>query len=286
MVWDIRDKRVIVTGGNTGIGKATAEELCRRGAEVVITARDRAKGLAAVASIGDRVPGALISWRLLDLGSRASVADFSAGFLAEFDRLDVLIHNAGLVLSDRIELEGGVEATFGINHLGPFLLNHELEPLLRTSAPSRIVVVASEAHRRVSALDFEDLQSTRRYSGLRAYSASKLANILFAAELARRLEGSGVTAYSLHPGVVATDFARDGDARGLVGLFFNWFRPFLLSPERGAQTSVHLACSPEIEGASGSYYRRCRVARPRRGAMNRDAARKLWEVSEAMLGLE
>lgn len=285
MGWDIAGKRVIVTGGNSGIGLATAAELCRRGAQVVITARDGAKGHAACDSIAERVPGAAIDWRLLDLASRESIREFAQGVLTDFERLEVLIHNAGLILSERQELEGGVEATFGINHLGPFLLNHLLEPLLRRSAPARIVVVASAAHRRVTGLDFDDLQSSRAYEGIRVYSASKFANILFAQELAKRLQGSGVTANSLHPGVVATQFARDGDAKGWFSFVFEFLRPFLLTPEKGARTSIHLACDPGLEGTSGAYFARCRPAKPRRGARDESAAERLWQVSEALLDL-
>jgi len=284
MSWDIRGKEVVVTGGNTGIGLATAEELCRRGARVILTARDEAKGARAVESLRDRVPGAQVEWRLLDLASRASIEAFAAGLLAERERLDVLIHNAGLILSDRREVEGGVEATFMTNHLGPFLLTELLRERLLASAPARVVVVASDAHRRMfRGLDFGDLQAARAYSGERVYSASKLANILFASELARRLEGTGVTVNSLHPGVVATDFARDGDARGLWAFFFRWFRPFLRTPERGARTSVHLACDPGLSETTGGYFANSRPARPSSAARDAEAARRLWEVSEALL---
>lgn len=285
MVWDIRGKRVVITGGNCGIGLATAEELCRRGARVTITARDRTKGESAIAGIAARVPGAQVDWRLLDLADRDSIRAFAEGVLADFERLDVLIHNAGLVLSERQELADGVEAMFGINHLGPFLLTHLLEPLLKRSAPARVVVVASRAHTRVPGLDFDDLQSTRGYDGFRVYSASKLANVLFTRELARRLEGSGVTANCLHPGVVATRFGRDGDARGVVAFLFNYLGMFLLTPEKGARTSVHLACEPALEGSSGGYYVRCRSVSPSAAGRDSEAATRLWEASERLLGL-
>jgi NAD(P)-dependent dehydrogenase (short-subunit alcohol dehydrogenase family) len=284
MTWDIRGKVVVVTGGNTGIGLATAEELCRRGARVTITARDGAKGAAAVEAITGRVPGAEVECRLLDLTSRASIEELAAGLLAEKPRLDVLVHNAGLILSDRREVEGGIEATFMTNHLGPFLLTELLRERLVESAPARVVVVASDAHRRMfRGLDFDDLQAARSYSGERVYSASKLANIHFARELARRLEGTGVTVNSLHPGVVATDFARDGDARGAWAFFFRWFRPFLRTPEKGARTTVHLACEPSLSGTTGAYFANCRPARPSSAARDDVAARRLWEASEALL---
>ena len=284
MTWTIRDKKVIVTGGNTGIGKATAEEFCRRGARVLISARDAAKGEAAVASIRERVPGAEVSWGFLDLGRRDSVREFAAEVLASGDPLDVLIHNAGLVLTERRELAGGIEATFGINHLGPFFLNQLLEPRLRESAPSRVVVVASRAHvRKLGGLDFDDLQARRAYSAGVVYGASKLANILFTRELARRLEGSGVTANCLHPGVVATDFAGDGDTKGLWRIVFRYFRFLMLSPEQGARTSVHLACDPGLAQRSGGYYAACKEQRPSAAARDDQAARRLWEVSEELV---
>ncbi len=286
MSWDIRGKQVVLTGGNTGIGKATAEELCRRGARVVLTARDAAKGDAAVASIRAAVPGAQIDWRPLDLAQRASIERCAATLLEELESIDVLVHNAGLILSDRREAESGIEATFMINHLGPFLLTRLLERRLIESAPARVVVVASAAHRRArGGLDFDDLQATRRYSGELVYSRSKLANILFANELARRLEGTGVTANSLHPGVVATDFTGDGDATGLWRLFFRVLRPFLKTPEQGARTSVHVACEPELAGTSGAYFSDAKRAMPAAFARDDDAARRLWSASEALLGL-
>jgi retinol dehydrogenase-14 len=284
MTWTIRDKNVIVTGGNTGIGKATAEELCRRGARVLLTARDATKGEAAVSSIRERVPGATVRWGFLDLGRRDSVREFAAEVLGRDEPLDVLIHNAGLVLSERRELEAGIECTFGVNHLGPFLLTQLLEERLRASAPARVVVVSSRAHvRSLRGLDFDDLQSTRSYSAGVVYGASKLANILFTCELARRLEGSGVTANSLHPGVVATDFAGDGDTKGPWRILFRYFRFLLLSPEKGARTSVHLACDPGLEGLSGRYFANCKEQVPSKAARDVAAASRLWEVSEELL---
>jgi NAD(P)-dependent dehydrogenase (short-subunit alcohol dehydrogenase family) len=284
MSWNIRDKSVIVTGGNTGIGKATAEELCRRGARVLITARDDRKGREAVDSIRNRVPGAHIEWRFLDLARRASIREFAAGVLRDRERLDVLIHNAGLILSERRVLEGGIEATFGINHLGPFLLTLLLEERLRDSAPARVVVVASRAYlRKPGGLDFGDLQAERAYSLGAVYGASKLANILFTRELARRLAGSGVTANSLHPGVVATDFAGDGDTTGLWRATFRYLRFFLASPEKGARTSVFLAADPDLEGRSGGYYAGCQERRLAGVARDDEAARRLWEVSEQLV---
>lgn len=283
--WDIAGRTVLLTGGNAGIGKAAAIELVRRGAKVIITARDAAKGEAAEVSIRGQVESGAgsISWRLLDLASFASIRDFAVGFEKDVSDLHVLIHNAGLMLSRRQETEDGIEATFGINHVGPFLLNQLLEPLLRRSAPARVVVVASGAHRRVpGGLNFDDLQSEKRYAGFQAYSFSKLANVLFTVELSRRLEGTGVTANCLHPGVVATSFGRDGDSGGLWVLALKAFRPFMLSSEQGALTTVFLACDPSLQKTSGQYFSHCTQVQSTPASRDRKAAARLWEISEAL----
>ena len=287
--WDIAGKTVLLTGGNAGIGKAAAIELVRRGAEVVITARDSVKGEAAEASIREEVANGAgsISWRLLDLASFTSIRDFAAGFEENVPALHVLVHNAGLILSERQETDDGIEATFGTNHIGPFLLNQLLEPLLRRSAPARVVVVASSAHQWVpNGLNFDDLQSEKRYAGFKAYSFSKLANILFTRELSRRLEGSGVTANCLHPGVVATSFGRDGDSWDLWGLAFRAARPFMLTPERGARTTVFVACDPGLQETSGEYFADCTRARSTQASQDPEAAVRLWEVSETLTRTE
>ena len=286
MAWDIRGKRVLLTGGNSGIGLATAEELCRRGARVVLTARDAGRGARAVESIQRAVPSADVAMRLLDLSSRESIESCAAGVLDDFDSLDVLIHNAGVILSERRVAENGVEMTFMVNHLGPFLLQHLLQPLLVSSAPARVICVASNAHvRTLRGLNFDDLQWERGYSGVPVYGASKFANILFTRELARRLEGSGVTANCLHPGVVATEFTRDGDAGGFWGFLFHRLRFLLLTAEKGARTSVYLATEKGLSGCSGGYFARCRERQPSRAARDEAAARELWSVSEQLLGL-
>ena len=252
---------------------------------MIITARDSTNGEAAEASIRERAANGAgsISWRFLDLASIASIRDFAAGFEKDVPTLHVLVHNAGVMLSKRQETEDGIEGTFGTNHIGPFFLNQLLEPLLRRSAPARVVVVASRAHQRVpGGLDFDDLQSEKRYTGMRAYSVSKLANVLFTLELSRRLEGTGVTANCLHPGVVATNIGRDGDLRGLLALALRVFRPFLLSPEQGARTTVFLACDPNLQETSGKYFADCVQVRSTRAGLDREAAVRLWEVSEAL----
>lgn len=284
--WNVAGKTVLVTGGNSGIGRATTLELARRGAQVVFTARDGTKGAVALgelrSELGPEAKGS-VDWMMLDLASFKSILSFVEAFKQTYPALHVLVHNAGLVLTERCETVDGFEATFGTNHMGPFTLNRLLLPVLKASAPARIVVVASDAHRMAkSGLDFDDLQAKREYKGVLAYGRSKLANILFTSSMSKRLVGTGVTINCLHPGVVATGFARDGDASGLWGFFFRWARPFLLTAEKGARTSVYLAASPDVSGVSGSYFARSNASVPSSAALDENAAEQLWEISEAL----
>ncbi|MEE8346831.1 MAG: SDR family oxidoreductase, partial [Dehalococcoidia bacterium] len=213
MTASMQGKTVLITGANSGIGKETAVALARAGATVVFTSRDPKKGEQAAADIRRR-SGTDVTLMPLDLASFTSIRALAETFLQRYEKLHLLINNAGLVLSERTETEQGFETTFGVNHLGHFLLTKLLLDRIKASAPARIVNVASGAHRRVGGgLDFDDLQSTNGYSAFRVYGRSKLANIYFTRELARRLQGTGVTVNALHPGVVATGFARDGDAK-------------------------------------------------------------------------
>jgi NAD(P)-dependent dehydrogenase (short-subunit alcohol dehydrogenase family) len=238
-VADMTGKTVVITGGNSGIGLETAVALARAGAKTLITARDAARGEAAVADIRARSGSAAVELVVFDLGSIASVRAGAADILARCDRIDVLLNNAGIVLSDRRETVDGIEATFGVNHLGPFLLTELLLDRIKASAPARIVNVASTAHKGArKGLDFDDLQSTRSYGGMQVYSKSKLANIYFTTELARRLEGTGVTVNCLHPGTVATGYGRDGDASGVLAFGLKVIKPFIIGPAKGARTSV------------------------------------------------
>jgi NAD(P)-dependent dehydrogenase (short-subunit alcohol dehydrogenase family) len=220
----------------------------------------------------------------LDLASFASIRRFAREVAPGLGRLDVLVNNAGLVQLDHIVTEDGFETTFGVNHLGHFLLTTLLLDQLRSSTPARVVVVASVAHRSArSGLDFDDLQAERGYSPIGAYNRSKLANIYFTRELARRLAGSGVTANSLHPGFVASRLGRDGDGGVLGDIAMTLGRPFAISPARGARTSVYLASSPAVADVTGQYFVRCREARPARVATDDDAAQRLWSVSEELV---
>ena len=284
---DMQGRTVVITGGNSGIGFETAAALAGMGARVVITARNADKGRAAVAAIARRLAGdGQVQLVVFDLADLSSVRRGTDEILEQAPRIDVLVNNAGLVLTERSETVDGLEATFAVNHLGPFLLTNLLLDRLRASSPSRIVNVASTAHRTArKGIPFDDLQSERRYAGMRVYGQSKLANMLFTVELARRLKGDGVTANSLHPGTVRTGYGADGDARGLLAFGIRVSAPFFLSPAKGARTSVYLASSPEVAEVSGEYFVKCAPRHPKRWARDPDAARRLWEVSEELVSL-
>src|SRR5580692_9587666 len=283
----MQGKTVVVTGANSGIGFETAAALASMGARVLVTARNADKGRAALAAIAQRAGGeGRAQLVVFDLADLASVRRGAAEILEQAPRLDVLVNNAGLVLSERAETVDGYEATFATNHLGPFLLTNLLLERITASAPSRVVNVASTAHNAArKGIPFDDLQSTQRYRGMRVYGQSKLANILFTLELARRYEGRGLTANSLHPGTVRTGYGRGGDAKGLLGFGIKIASPFFLSAARGARTSVYLASSPEVEGVSGAYFVKCKPRQPRRWAQDAAAAERLWQVSEQLVGL-
>jgi NAD(P)-dependent dehydrogenase (short-subunit alcohol dehydrogenase family) len=286
----MQGKTVLVTGGNSGIGFETAASLGALGARVLITARNPARGEAAVKALTERVgaagAGGSVELVVFDLADLSSVRTGAKEILDRCPTLDVLVNNAGLILTDRAVTVDGYEATFAINHLGPFLLTNLLLDRLVESAPARVVNVASTAHNQArKGMPFDDLQSARKYSSMRVYGESKLANILFTAELARRLQGKGVTANSLHPGTVRTGYGADGDTRGLLALGIKIGAPLFMSPVKGALTSVYLASSPEVVAVSGRYFAKCKEKTPKRQALDADAARRLWTVSEELVGL-
>lgn len=287
MTADMTGKTVLITGGNTGLGLETAVALAALGADVVITSRDAARGEAAREEIASRA-GADVEVMALDLASTDSIRSFATAFLDTHPRLDVLVNNAGLILSERSETEEGFETTFGVNHLGHVLLTDLLLDRLKASAPSRIVVVASEAHKfALDGLKFDDLQCHGRYFSYRVYGRSKLANIYFARALAKRLEGTGVTVNAIHPGSVATRFARDGDT-SFVTAATTWIaRPFSRTPEEGARTQVVVAADPDLADVSGGYFVNSKQADKRLSRVARDdeAAERLWTVSRDLLGL-
>jgi NAD(P)-dependent dehydrogenase (short-subunit alcohol dehydrogenase family) len=283
---NLAGKTVLITGGNTGIGQETAIALARDGARVVITSRDAERGEAAVANIRAQAGSDAVSVLPLDLANFASVRACAASFSEQNDRLDVLINNAGLILSDRRVTVDGLETTFQVNHLGHFLLTNLLRDTLVVGAPARVVNVSSRAHEGARhGLDFDDLQSTHRYRGFTAYGKSKLANILFTRELARRWSDTDIAANALHPGVVASRFGRDGDTGRMTRLVFPLLKPFALDAKQGAQTSVYVASAPELEGVTGGYWAKSAPATPKAPALDDAAARRLWEVSEQLVGL-
>jgi len=283
---DMTGRTVVITGGNSGIGKATAEALAGLGARVVITARQPARGEAAVSDIRRASGNDAVECVDLDLSRLSSVRSCAAELLDRLDRIDVLDLNAGGVLARRIETEDGFETQFQANHLGHFLLCQLLLDRLRASAPARVIVVSSWGHTQAKGgLDFDDLQwRARPYRGSFVYSATKLMNLYFTFELARRLEGSGVTANALHPGFVASGFAMHGDTRALrLGIMVS--RPFARSPRRGAATAIWLAASDEVAGVTGRYFVDCRPKEPSADATDAAAAARLWETSEELAGL-
>jgi NAD(P)-dependent dehydrogenase (short-subunit alcohol dehydrogenase family) len=233
----------------------------------------------------ERRSGAVVDLLLADFSSLAEVRRLAGEVLERYDRLDVLVNNAGLISGQRTETADGYEATFAVNHLAPFLLTNLLLDRLVASAPARVVTVSSRAHLR-GELDFDDLDSRRSYAAMDVYARSKLANVLFTRELARRLEGTGVTANCLHPGVVRSDFGSGGDLGGAMGISWSMMQPFLLSPRQGAETSIYLAWSPEVEGVTGEYFDRRRVARTSSRARDAAAAARLWRVSAERVGLD
>ncbi len=279
---DMKGKTCIVTGATSGIGKATAIGLARLNATIVIVARDSEKGRNALSEIKSKTGNESVFLMTADLSSQKLVRQLAREFLNNFHELHVLVNNAGVFMSKRSTTIDGIESTFAINHLAPFLLTNLLLDALKASAPARIVNVSSSAHIG-SEIDFNDLQGEKRYSGFGAYGKSKLANIFFTYALARRLVGTNVTANCLHPGVVRTGLSRNSPA--FFRLFFLIFSPFLASPVKGALTSIHLASSPQVEGVSGKYFVRRKMVRSSRESYDEAASEQLWRVSAALTGL-
>ncbi len=279
----MRERTVLVTGGSSGIGLETARALSAMGAQTVLLARDGTRAEAAAAEIRRTTPDARVEIVLGDLYSLAEVRRTAAEIRERFPRLHVLVNNAGLIHQERRLTVDGLERTFALNHLAPFLLTFELRELLARSAPARVVTLTSAAHQ-LGHLDWSDLARREKgYGETIVYSTSKLCNILFARESARRFAGQGVTSNAVHPGAVASNFGATGSVLYRVGA--KLVRPFLLTVAEGAKTSIHVASSPRVEGVTGEYFVRSKVARPSRAARSDENAAKLWTMSEELCGV-
>jgi NAD(P)-dependent dehydrogenase (short-subunit alcohol dehydrogenase family) len=274
---ELAGKTFVITGATSGIGLETALRLAERGARLALVGRDRRRGEAALAAVRQRASGCDIQIHYADLMRLGEVRRLAFDLLSALPRIDVLLNNAGAIFRERQETADGLERTFALNHMAYFLLTDLLRDRLVESAPARVVNVASEAHRGAR-LDFADLQNARNYTGWSAYRRSKLANILFTRQLARRLEGTGVTANCLHPGFVASRFG--DETGGLFRLGLSWAKSlFAISPEQGARTSVHVATAPEPGITSGRYYVKSKPATPSPAALDDVAAVRLWDES-------
>ena len=276
-------KTVLVTGGTGGIGRATAEGLARLGARVAVTGRDIARTQAAAAEIAAATANPAVDAFAADLSVQAGVRRLAREVLDACPRLDVLVNNAGGFWARRHLTADGLEYTFALNHLAPFLLTNLLLDQLTASAPARIVTVSSGAQA-LGKINFDDLQGERAYSGQRAYNQSKLANVMFTYELARRLAGTGVTATVLHPGVTRTAFGTE-DPTAMTRAMALIARPFMKTPAQGAATPIYLASSPEVEGVTGQYFANRRPKKSGKSSYDTAAAARLWQVSARLAGL-
>ena len=272
----MQGKRVLITGGNSGIGLVASIELAKMGAEIVLACRESDKTQAALEQINEH--SSIEATNLpVDLASLESVRGLASAYTAKYDRLDVLINNAGTFPTKQAHTQEGYEMQFGVNHLSHFLLTDLLLDTLKASAPARVVTVSSTLHKK-GAIDFESFKGVEKYNSQKAYGQSKLANVLFAVELAKRLEGTGVTSNVLHPGGVDTDIVRDLPwlIRKIIGLIF-------ISPEEGAKTTVMLASDPELESVTGKYYDQGKLTEPSSLADDAALREKLWTLSEAAI---
>ena len=274
------NKVCLVTGCNSGIGKVTALELAKKGATVVMACRKADVGAAAREEIKTLAGNSQVELLIADLSSQEAVRGLVREFKEKHDKLHVLINNAGVLSKKRVLTVDGLENQFALNLLAPFLLTHLLLDTLKASAPARIINVTSTMHR-FARIDFDNLQGEKKYAGQAAYNQSKLGVVLFTVELARRLEGSGVTANCLHPGVVGTGIMRDSSS-----LMRRLWNSVTLSPEKGADTSVYLAVSPQAEGINGQYFEKRKIAKASKKAADKDLALKLWQTCSKLTGLD
>ncbi len=276
----------MVTGASSGIGKATALELARLGATVILVCRDRSKGESVIDEIRRKYSDVNVDLLLADLLSLDSVSAAANQYLEKYEHLHVLVNNAGAFFMKRRVTADGIERSFAVNYLSHFLLTNLLLDVLKQSAPARIVNMTGSHHSKAT-INFDDLQLERHYSGSHAIAHSKLAEILFTYELARRLEGTGVTANCLHPGVVATEFVdKAEDFPTVIKYIYRLAKPFMKSPLEGAETVIYLATSPKAEGVTGKYYVNKKVIESSPESYDTDVAGRLWDVSLALTGLD
>lgn len=280
----VKNKIILITGGNAGMGKATATELAKLGAHVIIMCRNKERGEKALADIRSESGNSCVELMLCDLASQNSIREFVIKFKGKYNRLDVLINNEGVILPKRQETVDGYEMQFGVNHLGHFLLTNLLLDLLKISSPSRIINVASGAHswRRIY---FEDVNLTKGYLTFKAYAQSKLANVLFTYELAEKLKGAGVTVNCLHPGAVATQMGINRET-GFGTFITGLLKPFFQTAAKGAETAVYLASSDEVSNVSGQYFNNKKPVKSSKLSYDKEVAKKLWDMSIKMTGLE
>ncbi|XP_078000730.1 retinol dehydrogenase 13-like [Glandiceps talaboti] len=278
-------KTVIVTGANTGIGKETARDLAKRGARVILACRDQERANAALEEIKKSTDNKNVVVKMLDLASLQSVRKFAKEINQEESRLDILINNAGVMWCPYMKTQDGFEMQLGVNHLGHFLLTNLLLDLLKKSTPSRIVNVSSIAHE-PGKINFDDINSEKEYSKSAAYGQSKLANILFTRELSKKLQGTGVTVNALHPGVIQTELGRHLNKYIRYAMSVLLAPVFLKTPVDGAQTSIHCAVEEDLKDVSGLYFSDCIPKEPQPQAQDDEVAKKLWDLSAKMVGLE
>jgi retinol dehydrogenase 12 len=278
----MQGKTVVITGATSGIGLIAAEELAKKGARMVMVARDKARGEQVLASLRTLAPGINHTVHYADLSRLREMKRVAAEIAAAEPRIDVLINNAGAMFNTRQVTEDGMELTFALNHMSYFVMAHGLRSRLEAGTPARVVNTASHAHKGKH-LDFDDLQSARNFRGFYTYGRSKLANILFTRELARRWAGTGISVNSLHPGFVSTRFG--DESGGAFSLAIRAAKLFAISPQKGAETIVYLASSPDVVGVTGQYFYQCRPDTPTRQAQDDESARKLWEQTAKLSGI-
>jgi NAD(P)-dependent dehydrogenase (short-subunit alcohol dehydrogenase family) len=279
----MKGKICLVTGANAGIGRETARGLAQKGATVILACRSLEKGEEAVKDIVATTGNQQVEAMALDLGRQADIRRFATAFLAKYDGLDVLVNNAGAFFGEFQKTEDGIERQLAVNHVGPFLLTHLLLPALQKANSARIVMVSSGAHYNGD-INFVDLNGEKNYSPFAAYSQSKLGNVLFANEFARQFHTSGITANSLHPGVVRTHIGQKGGS-WFHSLGWALMKPFMISATKGAATSLHVALAPELAGVTGKYFKNCKEQTPSTAAQDPLIAKRLWDATAALCGI-